>query len=141
MERALANAKAISLLQQYGDRVTVVSSANALQPDGQNDNGWDQGLVFFDTHRSWLQPPGYVTRMFSDSNLGTVVHAETDNPSLAVSAQFDGSKLVLHVRTSPRRPSRPRSRSPASHRRAGRPGSPASAAHAPNRTTPATSTR
>lgn len=97
MERALANAKAISLLQQYGDRVTVVSSANALQPDGQNDNGWDQGLVFFDTHRSWLQPPGYVTRMFSDSNLGTVVHAETDNPSLAVSAQFDGSKLVLHV--------------------------------------------
>ncbi|MFD4555365.1 RICIN domain-containing protein [Streptomyces sp. NPDC058469] len=97
MERALANAKAISLLQQYGDRVTVVASANALQPDGQNDNGWDQGLVFFDTHRSWLQPPGYVTAMFSESNLGTVVHAETNNPSLAVSAQFNGSKLVLNV--------------------------------------------
>lgn len=78
MERALANAKAISLLQQYGSRVTVVSSANALQPDGQNDNGWDQGLVFFDNHRSWLQPPGYVTKMFSDSNLGTVVHVETN---------------------------------------------------------------
>jgi alpha-L-arabinofuranosidase len=97
MERALANAKAISLLQQYGDRVTVVSSANALQPDGQNDNGWNQGLVFFDTHRSWFQPPGYVTTMLSDSNLGTVVHAETSNPSLAVSAQFNGSQLVLQV--------------------------------------------
>ena len=97
MERALANAKAISLLQQCGDRVTVVSSANALQPDGQNDNGWDQGLVFFDTHRSWFQPPGYVTRMFSDGNLGTVVHAETNNPFLAVSAQFNGSKMVLNV--------------------------------------------
>jgi alpha-L-arabinofuranosidase len=97
MERALANAKAISLLQQYGDRVTVVSSANALQPDGQNDNGWNQGLVFFDTHRSWFQPPGYVTTMFSDGNLGTVVHAETNNPYLAVSAQFNGSKLVLNV--------------------------------------------
>jgi alpha-L-arabinofuranosidase len=97
MGRALANAKAISLLQQYGDRVTVVASANALQPDGQNDNGWDQGLVFFDTHRSWFQPPGYVTTMFSDANLGTVVHAETDNPFLAVSAQCDGSRLVLSV--------------------------------------------
>ena len=43
MERALASAKAISLLQQYGDRVTVVSSANAPQPDGENDNGWEQG--------------------------------------------------------------------------------------------------
>jgi alpha-L-arabinofuranosidase len=97
MERALANAKAISLLQQCGDRVTVCTSANALQPDGQNTNGWDQGLVFFDTHRSWFQPPGYITTMFADGNLGTVVHAETNNPWLAVSAQFNGSRLILNV--------------------------------------------
>ena len=36
-------------------------SANCLQPDGQNDNDWDQGLLFLNPSQVWLQPPGYVT--------------------------------------------------------------------------------
>ena len=62
--RALGNAQAIGLATRDG-RFPVVTSANCLQPDGQNDNGWDQGLLFLDPSRVWLQPPGYVTRMIS----------------------------------------------------------------------------
>jgi hypothetical protein len=55
--RALANALVINALERDG-RVPVATSANALQPDGQNDNGWDQGLLFLNPARVWLQPPG-----------------------------------------------------------------------------------
>jgi hypothetical protein len=65
--RALANAVAIGALQQLGDRLPIVCSANGLQPDGQNDNGWDQGLLFLNPSQVWLQPPGYVSRMIARS--------------------------------------------------------------------------
>jgi len=65
----------------------VVTSANALQPDGQNNDGWNQGLIFFDTQRSWLQPPGYVTQMIANSYQPTAVQASTSNPALTVTAK------------------------------------------------------
>ena len=64
MKRALANALAIQAIERDG-RIAVVASANALQPDGQNDNGWNQGLLFLDPAQVWLQPPGYVTQLFA----------------------------------------------------------------------------
>ncbi|WP_170155729.1 RICIN domain-containing protein [Umezawaea tangerina] len=62
LARALANAYAINALQRR-PKVDVVSSANALQVDGQNDNGWNQGLVFLNQNQVWGQPPYYVHRM------------------------------------------------------------------------------
>ena len=66
--RALANALAILAIERDG-RIPIVTSANGLQPDGQNDNGWDQGLVFLNPSQVWLQPPGYVTQMLSRNYL------------------------------------------------------------------------
>ena len=60
--RALANALAIQAIERDG-RIPIAASANCLQPDGQNDNGWNQGLLFLSPSQVWLQPPGYVTRM------------------------------------------------------------------------------
>ena len=65
LKRALANAGAILQIEQIGGKLPVACSANGLQPDGQNDNGWDQGLLFLDPGQVWLQPPGWVTRMIS----------------------------------------------------------------------------
>ena len=61
-KRALANALAIQAIERDG-RIPIATSANCLQPDGQNDNGWDQGLLFLNPSQVWLQPPGYVTQM------------------------------------------------------------------------------
>ena len=60
--RALANAVALNAIERLGDRVPVVCSANGLQVDGQNDNGWDQGLLFLNPCKVWPQPPYFVTQ-------------------------------------------------------------------------------
>jgi hypothetical protein len=74
-KRAIANALALGAIVRDG-RIAIVTSANCLQPDGQNDNGWDQGLLFLNPSQVWLQPPGYVTQMFSHTRLAQVVKCE-----------------------------------------------------------------
>jgi hypothetical protein len=99
--RALANAIAIGTLQQLGERLPVVCSANALQPDGQNDNGWDQGLLFLDPRQVWLQPPGYVTRMiarrYQPVNVPVQVEGGSGKLVVAAARSEDGKTLVLRV--------------------------------------------
>jgi alpha-L-arabinofuranosidase len=104
--RALANAIAIGELQKLADKLPIVCSANCLQPDGQNDNGWDQGLLFLNPSQVWLQPPGYVARMISRSyqpiNVpATVVSAgknkEEDKLKVSAARSEDGKTLVLRV--------------------------------------------
>jgi hypothetical protein len=96
--RALANAHAIGMAMRDG-RFPVMLSANCLQPDGQNDNGWDQGLLFLNPSQVWLQPPGYVTRMISRSYLPRVIEARVVGSTLDATAtqNDDGKKLVMLV--------------------------------------------
>jgi hypothetical protein len=99
-KRALANAIALNDIERDG-RLAVVTSANGLQPDGQNDNGWDQGLLFLNPSQVWLQPPGYVTQMLSRNYQPQLVQCEVTPPgnSLNVNAtrSEDGKTLVLQV--------------------------------------------
>ena len=75
--RALANAEALLTIEQDG-RLPVVCSANCLQIDGQNSNGWDQGLMFLTPQQVWLQPPGYVSRMLSRHRGDRVIESTLD---------------------------------------------------------------
>jgi hypothetical protein len=99
-KRALANALAINAIERDG-RIPIVTSANCLQPDGQNDNGWDQGLLFLNPSQVWLQPPGYVTQMFSRNYQPQLVKCEMTGAEgkLDVNAtrSDDGKTLVLQV--------------------------------------------
>lgn len=98
--RALGNAGAINVIERLAGRVTIAASANCLQVDGQNDNGWDQGLLFLDPCRIWPQPPYYVTQMVARNFEPIAVAATVENAaSLDVSAKrSDGGKtLVLQV--------------------------------------------
>ncbi len=82
-------------------------SANCLQPDGQNDSGWDQGLLFLNPAQVWLQPPGYVTQMFSRTRLAQVVRCQVtgvgaNNHSpvpvdVTATRSDDGKALVLQA--------------------------------------------
>jgi hypothetical protein len=98
--RALANAIAIQTIERDG-RIPIVTSANCLQPDGQNDNGWNQGLLFLNPSQTWLQPPGYVTRMLSQHYQPHLLATTWSSPvsDLDVSAKLseDGSKLVVQL--------------------------------------------
>lgn len=98
--RALGNAGAINAIERLAGRVTIAASANCLQVDGQNDNGWDQGLLFMNPCRIWPQPPYYVTQMVARNYLPLAIAATAENAgSLDVSAKRseDGKSLVLQV--------------------------------------------
>ncbi|HEY1786844.1 MAG TPA: hypothetical protein VGJ73_01750, partial [Verrucomicrobiae bacterium] len=98
--RALGNALAINAAERDG-RLPIVTSANCLQPDGQNDNGWDQGLLFLNPYEVWLQPPGYVTQMYSENYQPQEVWTSVSDPSSALDITAErsknGSALVLKV--------------------------------------------
>jgi hypothetical protein len=99
-KRAIANALAINAIERDG-RLQVTTSANCLQPDGENDNGWDQGLLFLNPSQVWLQPPGYVTQMYSTTHqpqqvLASVVDTNNDFDASAQCSP-DGTTLVLKV--------------------------------------------
>jgi hypothetical protein len=100
MRRALGNALATNWIERDA-RLPIVTSANGLQPDKQNDNGWDQGLLFLNPSKVWLQPPGYVTQMLSRNYLPVVVKSEvTDTKGqLDVTAKRseDGTTFQLQV--------------------------------------------
>ena len=101
LRRALSNAHAINEFERIGDMVPIVCSANCLQPYGQNDNGWDQGLLFFNPSQVWGQPPYYVTQMISRNYLPLRIAADVDSPdnALDVTAKKsdDGKILQLQV--------------------------------------------
>ncbi len=98
--RALANALAINAIERDG-RLPITTSANCLQPDGQNDNGWDQGLLFLNQSNVWLQTPGYVAQMYATNFQPLEIQGSVTDPNndLDVSAECspDGSLLVLKV--------------------------------------------
>lgn len=98
--RALANAEAIGAILRDG-RVPVVLSANALQVDRQNDNGWDQGLIFLNPSKVWMQPAGYVTQMIAcmlkSVALDTRVEGADETFSASATRSEDGKQVFLVV--------------------------------------------
>jgi alpha-L-arabinofuranosidase len=101
LKRALANACALNQLQRLGDRIAIACSANCLQPYKQNDNGWNQGLLFLSPSQVWPQPPYYVTQMVSRNYLPLCVKTEANSPGNALDATAtlsqDGKALTLQV--------------------------------------------
>lgn len=99
IQRALGNAHAINELERIGDAVPIVCSANCLQVDGQNDNGWDQGLLFMNPSKVWPQPPYWVTRMLRDAYLPICVKADVSSPAnaLDVTAKRSADGKIVQI--------------------------------------------
>jgi hypothetical protein len=99
--RAIGNALAINAISRITDQLPIVTSANCLQPDNENDNGWNQGLLFLNPSQVWLQPPGYVTQMLSENYQPTLVVSNVQSPGnvLDVTARksINSKTLVLQV--------------------------------------------
>jgi hypothetical protein len=101
MKRALSNALATLEAERIGDLLPIACAANCLQPDGQNDNGWDQGLLFLNPTNVWLQPPGYLIRMASRHLQPILVESRVrvhaDKLSVNAKRSEDGKTLVVQV--------------------------------------------
>ncbi len=98
-QRALGHASNLNEVARHGDFVPVLCPANALQPWQQNDNGWDQGQIFFTPDRVWGMPPFYVQQMAARHYLPLRVQSRSEGSTLDVIAtrSENGKNLVLSV--------------------------------------------
>ena len=99
MKRALGHATALMAAREFGDFLLTSCPANALQPYGHHDNGWDQGQVFFTPDKVWLQPYGWAQQMASANHRELLVGSASDAQDVRVSATRDreGRSVVLHL--------------------------------------------
>ena len=101
LQRALGHAYILNVTQRHGDFVLMDCPANCLQPLGQNDNGWNQGQVFFTPNQVWGMPPFYAQQMASANHLPLRVAAEIDGTpnglDVTAARAEDGKTLVLKV--------------------------------------------
>ncbi|MFV0419796.1 MAG: family 16 glycoside hydrolase [Dysgonomonas sp.] len=98
MQRVLGHVTVRNAVRRMGDFVLTSCAANALQPYQQNDNGWDQGQIFFTPSQVWGMPPFYAQQMSSKNHLPLRVFSSAD-AILDVTATRDesGNRLVLHI--------------------------------------------
>lgn len=100
MQRALGHATTLNAVRRHGDFVLTSCPANALQPLAQNDNGWDQGQIFFTPSQVWGMPPYYVQQMASRHHLPLRVSSTcegTTDLDITATRSENGKTLVLHV--------------------------------------------
>ncbi|MEN6306754.1 MAG: family 16 glycoside hydrolase, partial [Anaerohalosphaeraceae bacterium] len=101
LRRGLGHAHIINEIQRYEHEMPILCAANCLQPDRQNDNGWDQGLLFLNQSKVWGQSSYYVTQMISRNYQPLCVESYVDSyqESLDVTAckSQDGRVLSLRV--------------------------------------------
>jgi alpha-L-arabinofuranosidase len=101
LARALGHAGILNATQRHGDFVLIDCPANCLQPWMQNDNGWDQGQLFFTSGRVWPMPPYHTQRMASSSHQPCRVASTASSPGgdLDLTATRDeaGTTVVLKV--------------------------------------------
>lgn len=114
--RALADAGFCNVCEQHADFVDIVTYCGMVEADGTSqDNGWDQGRIFFNNHQAWLQPHGWSLRLAREHYQPNAVQTETTAPKMTFSTPIhygvpsidvinasaarseDGRKLCLKV--------------------------------------------
>jgi alpha-L-arabinofuranosidase len=99
LQRAIVHASVQNAVRRMGDFVLTTCAANALQPYQQNDNGWDQGQIFFTPSQVWGMPTYYAQQMSAANHLPLRVKQTSRGLTLDVTATTDetAQTLVLHV--------------------------------------------
>ena len=98
LQRALGHATTVNATRRHGDFVIADCAANCLQPWQQNDNGWDQGQIFFTPDHVWEMPPYDVNKILAEDALPLRVESKTDaNLDVLVTRSEDGKAIVLSI--------------------------------------------
>lgn len=99
LHRALSHAVMLNIVRRMNGFVELDSPANALEPYLQNDNGWNQGQIFFNSSQVWCQPPYYAQQMAASHHQPVLLSPTFRNASLNLTAtrNEDGTKIVFHI--------------------------------------------
>jgi hypothetical protein len=114
--RGLADAGFCNVAEQNAEFVDLVTYCGMLEAAGTaQDNGWDQGRIFFDNHRAWLQPHAWALRLAREHYQPLAVETTTQCPKMTFGSPIrygvpsidvlvasaaksdDGSRLCLKV--------------------------------------------
>ena len=98
MQRALGHATTLNATRRHGSFVLADCPANCLQPWHQNDNGWDQGQIFFTPDRVWGMPPFYAQQLLSqDRQPLRVESVATAGLDVLATRSLNGKTVTLTV--------------------------------------------
>ena len=99
ISRMLGHIIAQNAARRNADFVLTTCQANALEPYHQNDNGWNQGQVFFTPSQVWHQPTSYAEQLSARHHQPLCVECTTSLPDLDIAATRDtqGKTIVLHI--------------------------------------------
>ena len=102
VRRMLSHVIVQNAVRRMGDFVLTTCPANALEPYLHNDNGWNQGQIFFTPDKAWGMPPYHAQKLSSEHHqpllVESVIVGRRDN-SLDITAtrSVDGKEIVLHI--------------------------------------------
>eukprot|EP00966_Prymnesium_polylepis_P086292 1997573-Prymnesium_polylepis.1 len=68
LRRALGHARQNNRFQRLGAQFSIDTTANCLQSQSRNDNGWDQGAIFYLPNMTWPSPLGFAVQMISNTS-------------------------------------------------------------------------
>ena len=101
MQRALGHVTLQNAVRRMGNFVLTSCAANALQPYKQNDNGWDQGQIFFTQNQVWGMPPYYAQQMASRYHqpflIESRISGQKNELDVTATRSKDGKTIVLHI--------------------------------------------
>ena len=80
--RGLADAAFHNVTERNAGFVDIVNYCNLLEADRLPDNGWEQGRIFFDNHRAWLQPHAWAIRMAREHYQPLAVETTVASPTM-----------------------------------------------------------
>ena len=102
VRRMLSHVITQNAVRRMGDFVLATCPANALEPYLQNDNGWNQGQIFFTPDKVWGMPPYHAQKLSSEHHQPLLVESvmvgrRCDTIDVTATRSEDGKEIVLHI--------------------------------------------
>jgi hypothetical protein len=95
VQRGLGHASNLIATNDLGDFVRADCAANMLQPLQQNDNGWDQGEIFFTPDHAWAMPPALVHRLISHPECPLIVPVSVGEPLRGLACMSNDRRTIF----------------------------------------------
>ena len=102
VRRMLSHVIVQNAVRRMGDFILCTCPANALEPYLQNDNGWNQGQIFFTPDKVWGMPPYHAQKLSSEHHQpllieSTMVGRRDNSLNITATRSEDGKEIVLHI--------------------------------------------
>lgn len=102
VRRMLSHVITQNAVRRMGDFVLATCPANALEPYLQNDNGWNQGQIFFTPDKVWGMPPYHTQKLASEHHQPLLIESvmvgrRCDTLDITATRSEDGKEIVLHI--------------------------------------------